>query len=165
MNLNLCKEQFSRAYVRAIAAVAGLKVSEDNVDDDSIDISLGRSGGASPKIDLQLKCTAERIPPAGVDLTFALGMKNYDDLRRRTMTPRWLVVLFVSERIQDWLQHLEDPHRIQLLHCAWWLNLQGYPDSQNTSSQTVRIPRENFLNAQTLNLQLDEIERTFTATE
>ena len=56
------KEQFSKAYIRAIAAVGGLRVSEPEVDDDSIDMTLAARGGSggvrSPKLDLQLKCTA-----------------------------------------------------------------------------------------------------------
>ena len=60
MDLNQQKEQFSIAYVHAVAAVVGLKVFRSDVDDDSVDIGLGQTGGGgticSPKLDLQLKC-------------------------------------------------------------------------------------------------------------
>jgi len=56
MDLNTQKEQFSIAYVRAVAAVAGVKILRAEVDDDSIDIGFERSGGCAAKLDLQLKC-------------------------------------------------------------------------------------------------------------
>ena len=76
MTLNNQKEQFSEAYARAVASVVGLKVSKCEVDDDSVDITLERSGGLAERIDIQLKCTAEALPAAG-DLKFPLKLKNY----------------------------------------------------------------------------------------
>lgn len=86
MTLNDQKEQFSIAYVRAVASVAAAKVSRVEVDDDSVDVTLERSGGCAPRLDLQLKCTGVDDHPAGV-VTFPLKLKNYDDLRRRTLAP------------------------------------------------------------------------------
>ena len=84
MNLEMQKEQFSRAYVQAIAATAGFAWSTMSVDDDSIDLTLhqrrGRGLISSPRIDLQLKCTAAETPIAE-HFSFKLKMKNYDDLR------------------------------------------------------------------------------------
>ena len=40
MDLNTQKEQFSIAYMRALAAVAAIKVDRHEVDDDSIDVLL-----------------------------------------------------------------------------------------------------------------------------
>jgi hypothetical protein len=59
MDLNTQKEQFSVAFVHAVASVAGVKIIRAEVDDDSIDVGLERTGGCAPKLDLQLKCTAE----------------------------------------------------------------------------------------------------------
>jgi len=77
------KEQFSRAYVRAVAAAAGYGVAEPQVDDDSIDCTIcsrGRLGKIhSPKVDLQLKCTTDQ--PGTMRLAHRLKIKNFDDLR------------------------------------------------------------------------------------
>lgn len=83
MDLNEQKQQFSFAFLRAVSAVAGLAISRSDTDDDSIDATLAVRGGAgtikSPKLDLQLKCTA-MSPPAGDAFNFVLKRKNYDDL-------------------------------------------------------------------------------------
>ncbi|MEZ2225342.1 MAG: hypothetical protein ACBR50_03540 [Microcoleus sp.] len=48
MELNQQKELFSKAYVRAVAAVAGFSVNQLEVDDDSIDLHIvGRGGGGT----------------------------------------------------------------------------------------------------------------------
>jgi mevalonate kinase len=57
MTENTQKEQFSIAYVRALAAVTGVKVTKEEVDDDSVDVTLSVSAGASSKMDVQLKCS------------------------------------------------------------------------------------------------------------
>ena len=65
MDISQRKEQFSIAYVRAVASAAGFSVSTPEVDDDSVDLTLsGRiveGVGSRPKIDLQLKCTSEDV--------------------------------------------------------------------------------------------------------
>ena len=61
MYINQRKEQFSVAYVRAIAALAGYSFYKPEIDDDSVDLGIvGRDGTgplSSPRLELQLKCT------------------------------------------------------------------------------------------------------------
>ena len=61
MHTTTQKEQFSIAYFHAIASVCGLKIFRCDVDDESIDLTVGKTGGdgtiRSPRLDLQLKCT------------------------------------------------------------------------------------------------------------
>ena len=160
MDLNIQKEQFSIAYVRAVAAVAGVKVLRTDVDDDSIDIGLERAGGCAPKLDLQLKCTAEPLPTNG-DISFPLKLKNYDDLRRLTVAPRWLVTLFVPTDCADWLTFATPPTEALLRRCAWWTSLDGLPDVDNTASVTVQLRRGNVFTPEALKAKLDEIETLF----
>ncbi len=160
MNQNLQKEQFSIAFVRAVAAVAGVKVLRTEVDDDSIDIGLERAGGCAPKLDLQLKCTADPLPTGG-DISFPLKLKNYDDLRRATVAPRWLVTLFVPTDCADWLTVANPPTEVVLRRCAWWTSLDGLPDVDNTSSVTVELPRGNLFTPEALKSKFDEIETLF----
>ena len=60
------QEEISRAYVHAVAARYGFKIGSWSVDDDCLDITIGCAGAlgggtiASPKIDLQLKCTTQQ---------------------------------------------------------------------------------------------------------
>ncbi len=56
MQLDMQKEQFSRAYVQAVAACSGFACSTPSVDDDSVDMSLYMRGGGgtirSPRVEL-----------------------------------------------------------------------------------------------------------------
>ena len=84
MDLNAQKEQFNRAYVQAVAAVAGYAWYVPSVDDDSVDFGIAEKGGRgtvrSPRLEFQLKCHAAETP-ATDQLSFQLKLKNYDDLR------------------------------------------------------------------------------------
>lgn len=142
------KEQFSNAYVRAIASVGGFRVSEPNVDDDSIDMTLAARGGTgfirSSKLDLQLKCTASGAFESP-QLAYSLKIKNYDELRDpRVMVPRILVVVVVPEKIDSWLLH--DEEKLSMHHCAYWLSLRGFTEKAGQKAVTVRLPRTQQFN-------------------
>jgi hypothetical protein len=143
MDLSQQKEQFSRAYVQAVAAVAGFAWSAPSVDDDSVDLTLSDRGGGgtikSPKLDLQLKCHALATPnePA---FSYALKLKNFDDLRDESvMVPRILVVVLVPDRIHDWVYHTES--ELALRRCGYWASLRGHVASTNSANVTVSIDR------------------------
>ena len=65
MDISQRKEQFSRAYVHAVATAAGFALYEPNVDDDSIDLGIGgrvaHEMPRPPRIELQLKCTSKTV--------------------------------------------------------------------------------------------------------
>lgn len=95
MDINQRKEQFSRAYVLAVAAAAGYAWYQPSVDDDSIDLGLAVKGGGgtvrSPRLEMQLKCRAAELPP-GDHFSHDLKLKNYEDLRDATVqVPRILM--------------------------------------------------------------------------
>lgn len=80
MELNQQKELFSKAYVRAVAAVGGFSVSQPEVDDDSIDLKIVARGGEgivfSPELNLQLKCTSRDVLD-GQFIRYPVRRKNY----------------------------------------------------------------------------------------
>ncbi len=164
MDLNRQKEEFSIAYVHALVAVAGLKLDRAFVDDDSIDVSISRGGGRSPRLELQLKCSSE-IDLRPDDFSFRIKLKNYDDLRRSTMVPRILAVLHVPELVNDWL--VDDPGHLVLRHRAYWKSLLGEleikptkPEDWQEKKITVRLRRVNLLSPASLLEVMDNIERT-----
>jgi len=145
MELNLRKEQFSHAYIRAIASVAGFGVSKPDVDDDSIDIEIsGRSVDGiplRPRIELQLKCTSDRIVRDDW-VIYPLKRKNYDDLKAtNVLVPRLLVVVQVPESEEEWLRHSEE--ELAMRRCGYWVSLAGMDDTANISTVSVSIPRAN----------------------
>lgn len=152
MDLGQRKEQFSIAYLHAIASVAGLRTAPPNVDDDSIDWCLKARGTygrrRSPQLDLQLKCT-ERLPKRNGSFAYPLSEKNCNDLRGEDVhVPRILVVVFVPDDIDSWLDQSEE--RLLLKHCAYWVSLRDAPEKDNSKSVTVRLPRANLFTVDAL---------------
>lgn len=159
MHPDMQKEQFSRAYVQAVAACAGFAWSIPSVDDDSVDMALHQSGGGgtvrSPKVELQIKCVAAQSPTEDV-FSFSIKLKNYDDLRDVTvMVPRILVVVLVPDGIADWLRHNEA--ELAMRRCGYWMSLRGLPASTNETSQTVYIPRLQRLTVEALQAMMQRI--------
>lgn len=152
MDINQRKELFSKAFMKAIAAQIGLRTAEPDVDDDSIDIIIRGRGfrGAirNPQLDIQLKCTAN-AKHNDDSLSFALPLKNYNDLRGENIVcPRYLFVFVVPEKCEDWLLHDLDFCKIQ--HCGYWFSLLNMPNVSNSTSVTVKIPKSQRLTAATM---------------
>lgn len=143
MDINQQKEQFSNAYVRAVAAVAGFTCYKPEPDVDSVDWCIAAVGGRgttrSPKVELQLKCTSRDVMDDKV-IGYPLKIKNYDDLRADNyQVPRILVIVLVPDKLEDWLRQSED--EMAMRHCGYWVSLRSQPQTDNEASVTVRIPR------------------------
>lgn len=142
MDISEQKEQFSYAFLQAIAAQAGLNYSIDAVDDDSIDIRLsgkGFVGGLirNPTIEIQLKCTSQELIKGDV-IKYPLKLKNYNDLRGEDVAaPRYLMVLVVPDNIENWTHYLDNA--MILFNNCYWASLRFEPESKNTTKVTVDI--------------------------
>ncbi len=138
------QEQFSLAYARAVATIAGYAIYKPEVDDDSIDLGVAARGGAgtlrSPRLEIQVKCTYTDVLHDR-EIRYPLKLKNYDDLRLPCHVPRILLVVLVPEDPADWLTQTED--ELILRRCAYWVSLAGQPESANEKSVTVHLPRGN----------------------
>lgn len=151
------QEEFSIAFVHAVASTAGFSIEEIRVDVDSVDLTIMQFGTDDdfPFFDslrVQLKCTYAHRPHGG-HFPFPLSVKNYNDLRRRTAYPRILVVVHIPENVDNWLEQSEDS--LALYHCGYWISLRDMPATSNTKSVTV-----NILTAQRFTVaQLQEIMR------
>jgi hypothetical protein len=144
------KEQFSTAYLWAIASMAECSLSKPSVDDDSVDWTLSSKIIGKPKIDIQMKCT-ELIPATPPEyISFRLKAKNYADLIvTELMVPRILVVVSVPEDAAEWMS--ETSEELVLRRCARWISLRGKPESDNSASVTIRIPTTNLFTVASLN--------------
>lgn len=156
MYLNEQKQQFSLAYIRAVAATASYKVAIPESDTDSVDGALMSDIGRRPRIEFQAKSTARDI--LGNDaLRYELPIKNYDELRADVLTPRILVVVLMPDEKQDWISQTQD--EMCLRYCGYWLSLRGEQPRLNTSSVTVRIPTTNIFNTDELTGLMQKAER------
>ena len=156
MTPNMQMEQLSLAYIRAVAADAGCQVTRPEPDIDSVDGVLMSSFGRRPRIEFQAKATAQTIF-RGDELHFPLPVKNYNELRADTRTPRILIVLLMPEEESHWLHQTDD--ELCLRHCAYWHSLEGQQSTLNTSSVTVQIPAINMFNSQQLVDLMQKAER------
>ncbi|HZF96828.1 MAG TPA: DUF4365 domain-containing protein [Pseudoxanthomonas sp.] len=152
MDPNKQKEEFQYAYVCALAAHAGLNRGQFCVDDDSVDILFQGKGYTAPvrnpQIQIQLKCTSRNLTRGDV-IKFPLSKKNYDDLRGEdVVVPRYLAVLTVPERTEDWLLHNHDC--MALYHRCYWVSLRDAPPVFNTMQVTVDVPITQRLTTETL---------------
>jgi Domain of unknown function (DUF4365) len=163
MSENEQKQQLSVAYVHAVAARAGFACQVINVDDDSIDIQVAARGKVhhksvfrSPKIDVQLKATSQDLISSNY-LAFPLPIKNYDELRLEALVPRMLVVLVLPKDQSHWLEQTED--QMVSRRCAYWKSLLGQPETTNSTTTTVRLPRDQCLTAEALRGLMERASR------
>lgn len=152
MDLNTKKEEFSKAYLRAVGVMADSDYLKPETDRDSIDVCLKRVGGLREQLDIQLKCTDQDIPSSG-NLTFDLPLKNYNDLRASSMIPSLLVVVFVPKDTDDWLSVSEE--ELVMKKCGWWLSLADLPATSNKTTVRVTLARGQLLTPEALTALFD----------
>jgi hypothetical protein len=103
-----------------------------------------------------LKATT-KIDDFTKDISFPLSIKNYDDLRVDTLSPRILVVLCLPEHHAEWIKHSLD--ELALRKCAYWLSLRNSPTITNTSTINVTIPLANVLSPDVLASLMQKADR------
>ncbi|MGE8451819.1 MAG: DUF4365 domain-containing protein [Pseudomonadales bacterium] len=156
------KEEFQHAYLCALAAQAGLNRGEFRVDDDSVDVTFQTKGYIgtpvrSPAIQLQMKCTSQKLISNGV-IKFPLSRKNYDDLRGENLAfPRYLAVLVVPSTPSSWIAHRKK--HMALNNCCYWVSLRHAPEVNNSTTVTVDIPLKQRLTNHVLRQMMDAASR------
>jgi len=142
MDISKQKEQFSFAYVTAIAAQAGLNKACPSVDDDSVDLILQGKGFSgkirNPQLELQLKCTSQDLIKGNV-IKFSLPIKNYNDLRGdNLLCPRYLFLLIVPDQVDEWSEQLDN--ELILRNSCYWVSIRNLPETKNEKKVTIDIP-------------------------
>lgn len=137
------QEQFSDAFLMAVAAAAGCAISRPFPDNDSIDWTLSCRLSRRPKLDVQLKSTIFQKEVGG-DIRYRLKIKNYNDLILEDLVaPRILVLVTVPRNVEDWLTMT--PQSLLLRNTAYWASLAGQPKTRSTKACTVTIPQRNLI--------------------
>ena len=160
------EESLSRAYVTAVAGMAGLSLSTTDFDygvDGAVRDVLKNNGRmfTSPfSIDYQLKATINwTLDAASGVIIYDLEAKNYNDIASRgDDDPRlFLFLLCLPKDRSDWLN--VGPDWLMLKKCCYWYTHAGRV-SPNTSTVRIRIPQSNVLDTPTLRkLLIDERTR------
>ncbi len=155
LSISQIQSELSLAYLHALSVSCGYSVETPRIDMDSVDAVISASGKLhatsilkSPRIEVQLKATTRCVVNNQGELSFPLEIKNYDDLRVKTVVPRLLVVFCMPADQSDWITC--SPDELILRKCAYYLNLEGMEESSNSTSVTVRLPLANLLNPDSL---------------
>lgn len=148
MSLNTQKEDFSYAYIYAVANSMGysLQAATRRLDDSGIDATVTVPGKINskrlPRFDVQIKSTSRNILK-DESIKFRLTAKNYDELRENDpFVPQLLIVVLIPSDINNWLSQTEES--LCLKRCAYWLSLRGRPPLDQQSTITIEIPRQNI---------------------
>src|SRR5947209_5814184 len=120
------QEALGQAYVRAVAAKAGL-LWGTHTPDYGVDICLrsvriegSRRRDAGAQLDVQLKSTA-RASVKETGVVFDLEVPAYNDLRwEGYRCPRILIVFVMPEDEHLWLTQTTE--ELTLRHCAYWIS-------------------------------------------
>lgn len=162
MDTNTQKEEFSYAYVKAVASVAGCAVEQKPraIDNAGIDLTIVVPGEIGeilfPKFDAQIKCTSSQTVFHSNSIKFPLDVKNYNKLRHeKPLTPQLLIVVLVPTDIHGWMSISEDETLVK--RCGYWISLKGKPHTNNSSTITIDIPRSNLFTPSALSLIMHKI--------
>ena len=151
------KEAFSEVYIRAVAAGTGYITASESMDLNGIDIQIRAGQPMRPSLDVQLKATSNLTIAKDGLFRYPLETKDYDRLRETIQTPRILVVLDLPDDEYKWLA--VTPEKLVIRNCAYYLNLRGFEESFNKYRVTVKSPRENRFNVESLRDLMDQSRR------
>lgn len=166
MDLNTRKEEFSYAYIHAIASIAGFVVDVNRraMDSAGLDLTIVVPGElefkAFPRLNIQVKCTADIDIVSDESVSFPLPVRNYNILRSlNSASPLLLVVMLVPTDIEEWSEVSNLDTLTILRKCAYWISLKGMQETLNTSTVTINIPRQNLLDPTALVQLMKKVAR------
>jgi hypothetical protein len=137
------QEALCRAYVQAVAALAGAATSVPTPDY-GVDLSLrdiehrgNRRLDRRLQVDLQLRSTT-RANVTETAVVYDLEAETYEFLREESQVRCLLVLLVLPTAEEDWLSQTAE--QLVLRRCAWWHSFRGAAPTAAASSVRVTIP-------------------------
>ena len=156
------QEELSRAYLHAVAAQCGFALGSWTQDQSCIDVTVGAAGVlgggslADPKLDLQLKCTANQSLIREDHVALQVVRRQYERLIARSYVPKMLVVLVLPEQEGEWVVHSAE--QLMLRRCAYYRVTTGLPGI-TTDSTVVHVPLANEFSPTALTTLLGRLSR------
>lgn len=156
MDIEKIKEDLSICYLKTINAVKGIAVERIEHDEDSVDVIIkkvlntDKNMPFNSQISVQLKSTSSKSQ-YGISkekISYKLKVKNYNHLCMPASMPSILALLILPEKIEEWTRWT--PNELMIKGKMFWLSLQDQEVSDNKDNVTVKIPKENILNADTI---------------
>jgi hypothetical protein len=148
------QEALSRAYVKAIAAMAGVTCT-DAAQDFGIDQWLRaveqvghRYTDSGDQLDVQVRSTIRAVFTE-TEVLYDLDVRTYDLLRKdRPRCPRILVVVVFPDDEDRWMS--QSVEELIIRRCAYWRSFRGAPAVENLNTVRVPIPRTNVFSVAAL---------------
>ena len=155
-------EDLHISYISALCASAGVSYNTQRHDDDSTDGIIKKRivlpGGFfyDSSIRVQLKCTASASQYEDKEdyISYKLKVKNYNDLCTPATVPIILGLLILPSDDNEWVQWSTD--ELLIKGCMYWVDLSTKGPSDNKEFVSVRIPKNQVLNQETI---LDILEK------
>lgn len=147
MQLSRAQEQFSFAYITAVASQARIQVELRRLDDDGIDGILISTEGTEPRIEFQAKSTYSNVERAD-RISYPLDVSAYNRLVKETTTPRILIVMIVPSCPTKWID--QDQERLVTYRCAYWAILRGQSPTTNKQKKTISVPKTQIFSPEEL---------------
>lgn len=156
------KEDISISYISALCADAGISYDIQRHDNDGTDgivkkrIFLGNGIFFDSALRIQLKSTSSvsQYKDKGDIITYALKVKNYNDLCTPATTPIILGLFIMPEDETSWVQWSRE--ELLIKGCMYWADFSRMPKSDHKGTVTITIPKEHVVNKEFL---LDILER------
>jgi len=155
------QEEISKSYLNALCATKGISMEDQVHDDDSIDVILKRtirradSSWYNASISVQLKSTSSDYTEFESHYSYPLKKKNYDDLRMRATIKPYLFLLLLPRDENEWVTHSIE--QLIIRKCMYWLDLEGLPDKENTSTVSVHLLKTNVVSSDALVALLHDV--------
>lgn len=156
-HISLRQEEFSYAYIKSIASVAGYSAESKTriMDNAGLDISIEVPGEIydflSPAIDAQVKCTSRDVVKNGI-ISYSLDSRTYNRLAHQNPSkPQILIIVLVPKDLSSWMSHGIKKSRVltMLRASAYWKSLKG-EELATKKTKTVKVPVEQRFTSEVL---------------
>ena len=151
------KSRYGVVYMRAIAGQAGCGFAETSPDEDrlAVDYSLQFPEGDAR---VQVKTTKKyAIDGDELDLSFS-AEDQWIKKWSRVKVPLYFVIVVVPDDSEAWLNHNE-AGTLMVRTAAYWVQLDA---GQFEDSKTIRVPRSQRVNADTVRQWHEDFRALFT---
>jgi len=153
---NKAKEFLSLAYVRGIAAQAGLQTNPPTEHDDGIDLEVcatraivNGSQRSNPRLFLQLKATSHPELSKNGTITYRFkSLERYRQLASNSTVPQALVVYVMPDLRNRWIISTDD--HIDFVGHAFYFNMADAPQLDDGDPPVIVIPLANRLTTHSL---------------
>jgi hypothetical protein len=157
---NQRQEALCRAYVRAVAAQAGVLCGGSELDFGfdmilrAVETHQHQYWDSGPQWDVQLKSTT-RADVRDNAIGYDLEVRAYNLLRQEPHgPPRLLILLVLPEEEAQWLtQSVEE---LVMRRCTYWMSLRHAEPTTNQATVRITISRTNLFSVEALHALMEE---------